>query len=149
MTDTYHRSVQIDASRIRYQDAKSLQKSGRWSGAIYLAGYAIECSLKALICYEERKTNIKDTKMFKERGIQGAALHNLGALYEASRELDLILRLDRTGKLKSAWGTVVNLWNMEELRYGRAMGYQKDCDRFLEAVELLYPAILRRQKEHV
>lgn len=44
--DTYDRRVQLGASRHRYKDAEFLQQSARWNGAIYLAGYAIECSLK-------------------------------------------------------------------------------------------------------
>jgi len=33
----------------RVCDAESLLSAGRWSGAYYLAGYAIECGLKACI----------------------------------------------------------------------------------------------------
>ena len=33
----------------RVRDAEALLNSGRWSGAYYLAGYAIECGLKACI----------------------------------------------------------------------------------------------------
>lgn len=81
--DTYDRRVQLGASRHRRKDAEYLQQSARWNGAIYLAGYAIECSLKALICYGEHKDNLKDTTLFK-RGVQGANLHNLSFLFEAA-----------------------------------------------------------------
>ncbi len=43
--NTYDRRVQLGASRLRRKDAEFLQQSARWNGAIYLAGYAIECSL--------------------------------------------------------------------------------------------------------
>jgi len=33
----------------RVLDAKALLDAGRWSGAYYLAGYAIECGLKACV----------------------------------------------------------------------------------------------------
>lgn len=33
----------------RARDAEALLNAGRWSGAFYLAGYAIECGLKACI----------------------------------------------------------------------------------------------------
>ncbi|MSU78452.1 MAG: HEPN domain-containing protein [Gemmataceae bacterium] len=33
----------------RVRDADSLLKAGQWSGAYYLAGYAVECGLKACI----------------------------------------------------------------------------------------------------
>jgi HEPN domain-containing protein len=33
----------------RVADAKALLKAGRWAGVYYLAGYAVECALKACI----------------------------------------------------------------------------------------------------
>lgn len=33
----------------RVQDAEALLAAGRWSGAYYLAGYAVECGLKACV----------------------------------------------------------------------------------------------------
>jgi hypothetical protein len=54
----------LGASRHRHKDAELLQQSARWNGAIYLAGYAIECSLKSLICYSEHKDNLKETSFF-------------------------------------------------------------------------------------
>lgn len=146
LADTYDRRVQLDASRLRYADAKFLQKSERWNGAIYLAGYAIECSLKALICYEGCTSNLKETRIFKQ-GRRGAALHNLGALREASQVLERAILLDRTGKLKSAWATIISVWQKDELRYGRDVGHKAECERFLEAIEVLHACILRKQHE--
>ena len=34
---------------VRVADAKTLLDAGQWSGAYYLAGYAVECALKACI----------------------------------------------------------------------------------------------------
>ncbi len=61
MIDTYGRSIQLGASRRRLEDAEALHRQKRWHGAVYLGGYTIECSLKALICYNEEKQNFKDT----------------------------------------------------------------------------------------
>jgi len=144
--DTYDRRIQLDASRHRYEDAKSLQRSGRWNGAIYLAGYAIECSLKALICYEGCTNNLKETRIFKQ-GRQGAALHNLGALREASIVLERAFRFDTDGKLKSAWTIIVGIWQKDALRYSQDLGHQAECERFLKAVEVLHHEILKRQGE--
>jgi hypothetical protein len=146
LTDTYDRRVQLDASRQRYQDALHLQKAERWNGAIYLGGYAIECSLKALVCYGNCTNNIKETRMFK-KGVTGAQLHNLGTLREASDALKLAIKLDRTNKLNSAWNIIVDLWQKDMLRYGRDVGYKAECERFLEAVERLYFWILKAQGE--
>lgn len=146
LTDTYDRRVQLDTSRHRYKDAIHLKKAERWNGAIYLGGYAIECSLKALICYGDCTNNIKETHLFKE-GITGAGLHNLGALREASDILNRAIRSDKTGKLNTAWNIIIQLWKIETLRYGREVGHKAECERFLEAVDRLYFCILRAQRE--
>ena len=39
-----------DVARDRINDATSLIKANRYNGAIYLAGYAIECHLKYACC---------------------------------------------------------------------------------------------------
>ena len=85
MADTYDARLQLGASRRRFEDAQVLHDQKRWAGAIYLGGYAIECSLKSLICYYEYgkgKTNFKETRLFK-KGMQGSDLHNLSKLIEA------------------------------------------------------------------
>jgi hypothetical protein len=42
--------VYRDIAQIRMGDAGSLRANGRHNGAIYLAGYAIECHLKFAFC---------------------------------------------------------------------------------------------------
>ena len=152
--DTYNRRIQLGASRRRYEDAEALRNANRWNGAMYLAGYAIECSLKALICYSERTNNFKETKMFKD-GTQGAALHHLPGLMEGAGLMSLLqgaglkrkVALDRTGNLKHAYNTVVQFWQKDELRYGDTVGNKSDCDHFIAAVKELHRFILARQGE--
>ncbi len=36
-------------ARARLREAEALLNAGEWSGAYYLAGYAVECGLKACI----------------------------------------------------------------------------------------------------
>lgn len=73
--DTFDKRSQLGASRRRFEDAQILNSHKRWTGSIYLAGYAIECSLKSLICFEENKNNFKDTNIF-QKGLQASSLHN-------------------------------------------------------------------------
>jgi hypothetical protein len=142
--DTYDRRVQLGASRHRRKDAEFLQQSARWNGAIYLAGYAIECSLKALICYGEHKNNLKDTAIFNQSG----DLHNLWLLYEATPlSFRNAFKFDRTNTLKNAWITIIRLWRKDELRYGHKLGDKIECERFFEAVKVIHTFILRQQEE--
>jgi len=51
----------------RLAEAKLLLTAGKWSGAYYLAGYAVECALKAaILALVERKGTIFEDKKFAE-----------------------------------------------------------------------------------
>jgi len=57
---------QLAEDRIR--DAERLLTGGRWAGAYYLSGYAVECGLKACImAYVEATGAIFQEKKFSER----------------------------------------------------------------------------------
>jgi hypothetical protein len=144
--DTYDRRIQLGASRRRRDDAIVLHEANRWAGAIYLAGYAIECSLCALVCYNERKNNFKDTRLFKE-GLQGATLHNLEHLLRKLPSVQRKIALDRTGKLREAWSTITRLWQKDALRYWDKQGDEHDSERIMAAVKLLHTFILNQQRE--
>ena len=107
MTDTYDTRIQLGASRRRLEDAQALRDKKRWSGAMYLGGYAIECSLKSLICYEEgRINNFKETRSFK-KGLQGSDLHNLTKLLECLASLQRTISLDQYfGQFLSSQSTI-------------------------------------------
>lgn len=144
--DTFDRRIQLGASRRRREDAQALHEVGRWAGAIYLAGYAIECSLKALICFQERKDNLKDTQLYKAVTM-GNELHSLIRLLEAMPGFRNTIKLDRTGKYKNAWNTIVHEWQKDKLRYWDKMGDRETSEHFLAAVKVIHDYILRQQGE--
>ncbi len=146
MPDTYDKRCQLGASRRRFEDAKALHNSKRWLGAAYIGGYAIECSLKALICYEEDHNNFKNTSVFKQ-GIQGASLHNLEMLFSKIPSLQRTISLDRTGKYKAAWKTITSVWKNDELRYSDKLGDESDSTKFIEAVKMWHQLLLSKQGE--
>ncbi|MEG3968816.1 HEPN domain-containing protein [Microcoleus sp. T2B6] len=147
MTDTYDRRVQLGASRRRLEDAQVLHQQERWSGAMYLGGYAIECSLKSLICYEEgRANNFKATRSFK-KGLQGSDLHNLIKLLECLNSLQRSIQLDQTNSYREAWNTITSLWQNDKLRYSDKLGNKEDSQRFINAVEKLHRLLLSKQGE--
>jgi HEPN domain-containing protein len=53
-------------SRIRAREAEALLKLGLSDGAYYLAGYAVECALKACIAKGTRRYEFPDKKRPKE-----------------------------------------------------------------------------------
>ncbi len=147
MVDTYDARVQLGASRRRKEDAIALYEKHRWHGAIYMGGYAIESSLKSLICFEEQKINFKETIAFK-KGLQGAELHNLAKLLEWAPRLQRAIKLDRRQPgYREAWHTVSSSWRNDELRYSDKAGNQKDSENFIEAVKELHQLLLIQQDE--
>ena len=97
-------------AELRLEEANSLLNDGRPHGAYYLAGYAVECALKACIA---RRTQQHD---FPERESKSYYSHNLADLINFARlkgELDQAMRLDPA--LRANW-TIVQDWS-EESRY--------------------------------
>ena len=144
--DTYDRRTQLGASRRRREDAEMLHGMDRWAGAMYLGGYAIECSLKSLLCYRESKNNLKDTRAFTG-GAAGINSHNLVTLLNHSPDVRRAIVTDRTGTYKQAWNTVVKIWQKDMLRYGDKQGDQQDSQKFVDAVKTLHLFILSQQGE--
>lgn len=57
---------QLSSERI--EDARALLAAQQWSGAYYLAGYALECALKScVLAYIERTGIIFEDKKYAER----------------------------------------------------------------------------------
>src|SRR5437868_14004687 len=68
------------AAKQRFDDAELRLGAGRTTGAIYLAGYTVECMLKALVLASVAPKLRQD--LLKEfRGARGHDIEWLGALY--------------------------------------------------------------------
>jgi HEPN domain-containing protein len=97
----------------RIEDARALLAARRWSGAYYLAGYAVECALKACIAKLMKSEEFPDRK-FAER----CWTHNLPQLLDLAglkRDFDAALQADL--ELADNWDTVKE-WK-EDSRYVR------------------------------
>lgn len=95
----------------RAHDAEALISAGRWSGAYYLAGYAVECALKACIA---KLTNQHDYPN-KDLAVK-CYTHRIETLVDAAgltsqRDADI----DNTPSLATNW-LVVKDWD-EKSRY--------------------------------
>jgi len=97
----------------RVADAAALLAAGRWSAAYYLAGYAIECGLKACIMrYVQNTGAIFQDRKYGER----CWTHKFETLLELA-ELDTVLDADAKANqaLSDCWD-IVNRWE-EASRY--------------------------------
>lgn len=101
-------------AELRVREATALLKSRYASGAYYLAGYAVECALKACIA---RKTGAR-TFPPKVKVVQEMYKHNPRELLGAAGLKEKLNEDAPQGsRLDLYWGTVFN-WS-EESRYER------------------------------
>ena len=105
------RTVLQQLARLRLQEAKLLAREQHFSGAYYVAGYAIECALKACIAAQFRENEIPDRKF-----VNDIYTHDLGKLLGlAGLEEELTTARQRDTELDQRWSIVKN-WD-EKSRY--------------------------------
>jgi HEPN domain-containing protein len=124
-----------NAATARRREADVLLLSGKSVGAVYLAGYAVECGLKALILAqhpEHRQPGVID--LF--RGAQAHSYLWLRTLLQNSGG-------GLTPPDVTAAFTEVDDW-ATDLRYNPRERYAGDADEFFEAVAVVLEWITRR-----
>jgi HEPN domain-containing protein len=101
-------------AQTRVKDAEALLNAGRWSAAYYLAGYAVECGLKAcVVAYVENTPEI----VFQERRFSEKCwVHDLEKLVGVA-DLTTVFDADIAAnpELQDNWDTVKD-WR-EDARY--------------------------------
>lgn len=96
---------------MRLADAEALHAAGGYSGACYLAGYAVECGLKAIIARSFRVDVIPDRAF-----VQKVYSHDLSALLTlANLKEELERRSAASGNFQASW-SFVSRWS-ETSRY--------------------------------
>lgn len=91
----------------RLDDAKALVAAGRYSGAYYVAGYAVECALKACI---SKRTNQDD---FPPQTKNGYYTHEINALRKAAGlDGDFYREAKGDKEFEDYWSVVIN-WTAE------------------------------------
>lgn len=118
-------------SKVRISEAKALLTSEHYNGAYYLAGYSVECAIKAYIA-GQIKSNVVPDKNFEK----GFYQHNLESLMRFAGlwpkfEADMKV----TPSLALNW-TIVKDWS-EVARYNSTISQAKAND--------LYNAIIARR----
>ena len=102
-----------ELSKVRLREAKALLDQGLFDGAYYLAGYAVECAIKACIAKGTRRYEFPDKKK-----VESSHSHNLRELIRVAGLEDA--RLEQAGKdpeFRTNWD-VVEHWS-EQSRYRR------------------------------
>lgn len=110
----------------RISDAKVFLAARHWSAAYYIAGYAVECALKACIAKLMKSEEFPDKK-FADK----CWTHNLAQLLDLAGlkdDLDAAMQADRD--LSQNWDTVKE-WT-EESRYLRTM--KAKAEKLYEAI---------------
>lgn len=106
-------------ARLRQREAEALLKAGFPAGAYYLAGYAVECALKAGIARLTRRHDFPDRHI-----AQRAHTHNFYELLDlAGWRETLHADMQYNKALASNWDTVVD-WK-ETVRYNSVVDYDK------------------------
>ena len=98
-------------SRQRKREAATLLRAGMFPGAFYLAGYAVECALKACIAKQTNRYDFPDKRLSNE-----AWTHDLQKLVQLSGLWpDLQRDMGTSAALQLNW-TIVKDWS-EAVRY--------------------------------
>jgi hypothetical protein len=119
-----------DLARLREQEARVLLEAGRWDGAYYLCGYAVECALKACIAKRVRQHDFPNRDLANQ-----SYTPNLSQLVRvAGLEAELQAALAGDPALAVNWA-IVKEW-AERSRYER---------RQAQAARDLYAAIVDRR----
>lgn len=122
----------VQAHHDRLQDARALLRARRWGGAIYLAGYVVECLLKAIILVREERPWLPLRYWH----------HDLERLTE---EAGLRPSLARPGvaEIRQRMALLLGLWDVT-MRYGGTRFTREQAERALAGVEVIRRWLLGR-----
>lgn len=125
----------LNAATARRREADILLAAGRSAGAVYLAGYAVECGLKALI--------LALVPAHQQPAVIGqfrtAHAHNfdwLRSLHRAYGGAEPPVGVAVAFTIVADWGT--------DLRYNPREAYTGDTDDFYDAVAVIMEWVERR-----
>lgn len=109
----------------RLEEAEVLSRAGYHIGAVYLAGYAVECMLKTLILNATPEQNHEEVEA-EFRGQRAHQYEWLRLRYAQANAPQLPPETNESLVFVSTWET--------SLRYQPGMGDPRDAERFLAEV---------------
>lgn len=126
-------------AKIRLREAKLLSRANAPDGAYYLAGYSVECALKACIAKSTKRHDFPD----KQRANDSYTHHPKKLIIVAGLELALEEAV-RQSEFGRRWKIVIQ-WN-EDSRYSHHT--PQDAHDLIEAIENRNHGILQWLKKH-
>jgi HEPN domain-containing protein len=127
-------------SRIRLREAKALARLGMNDGAYYLAGYCVECALKACLAKQTQRHEFPD-----KNKVNASYTHDLRNLLRMAELEDArIEEAKRDATFRDYWD-IVQSWS-EHGRYSTTRA--ETAEKFVEAVGDRNHGILRWIKLH-
>lgn len=95
-------------SRARLTEAKALFTAGHYSGSYYLAGYSVECAIKACVTKQFKRHTVPDRDL-----VNKFYQHNLDSLLRLASIRDRLDKdMDKDKDLKLNWA-IVKDWTVE------------------------------------
>ncbi len=124
----------------RLREAKVLLAHGEYSGAYYLAGYVVECGLKACIAKRTRRHDFPDKKRAEKSWTH--LLNDLVGLAELTDSLKTEIQADAI--FSRNWANVVR-WK-EDSRY--ALNGEPEAIDLVKAISDRRHGVLRWLRQH-
>ena len=125
------------ASRQRLADAKALFNASRWRGAMYMAGYAVECLLKTKLMHIY---DCKNLRQLEDLLLQRSILPTGRTVFTHQLEdlLSLTPGYNRLMQNRDVWQMfrAANLWT-PQWRYTAKQTTRQEANRFLILIENL------------
>ena len=123
-------------SDVRLQESRALLAAGFPEGAYYLAGYAMECGLKACIARQTREHDFPPDR----RQVERIYSHDLNGLLDvAGLSSDLKSLVDGSPAVELDWNTIKD-WS-EKSRYEQRT--HEEAQALLDAIERENGGLLR------
>lgn len=127
-------------AQVRLSEAGTLLSDGKYAGAYYLAGYVVECALKACIAKQTERYEFPN----KERASQSWSHSLTGLAQIAGLQRSLADESDADPQFGAYWG-VVKDWKPDARYISRG---QKEAEEIVRAIVDSRHGVLRWLKRH-
>lgn len=127
-------------ANVRLREARILFRAREYSGAYYLAGYAVECALKACIAKQYKRHEFPDKKI-----VNDSYTHDLKKLAAIAKVDEARLEFSNSDEVFQKNWDLITLWS-EESRYRTAD--KAECKLLLDAIMEKNHGIMPWLKKH-